>query len=96
MDALQRIGVIVEKVTKEINGVTTPCLEIICVYCHKANYIPMSPETEKNVEDWLSGAGYIQDLCSELSAAERELLISKICDNCWHTLFDTVEEEEGI
>lgn len=40
-----------------------------------------------DVEAWMSGSGYIQDVLAYLSPAEREMLISGICDNCWKRLF---------
>jgi len=47
-----------------------------------------------DVETWLSGSGYIQDILGYLSAAERELLISGTCDVCWKSMFGSDEEDE--
>jgi len=37
--------------------------------------------------DWLSGQGFIQDVMPYLSDAERELLLSKTCGDCFDKLF---------
>jgi len=42
---------------------------------------------EQDIVDWLSGDKYIQDALGYLSAAERELLISRTCDTCWNKLY---------
>lgn len=47
-----------------------------------------------DMHDWLSGSGYIQDVLAYLSAAERELLISGTCDNCWKQMFPEVDDDE--
>ena len=38
-------------------------------------------------EAWISGDKNIKDALSYLSTAERELLISNICDTCWKKLY---------
>tara|TARA_E500000178_G_C16353467_1_gene458536 strand:+ start:266 stop:415 length:150 start_codon:yes stop_codon:yes gene_type:complete len=43
-----------------------------------------------NPEDmllWQAGEGYIQDIFSYLSSAERELIISQTCDDCWKSMY---------
>ncbi len=45
----------------------------------------------RDVESWLSGERYIQDALHYLTAGERELFISRTCDDCWKILFDGVE-----
>jgi hypothetical protein len=50
----------------------------------------------KDMLDWLAGKDFIQDLMPYLSAAERELLISKTCGSCFDKLFlplDTDNDE---
>jgi hypothetical protein len=42
---------------------------------------------------WKDGV-FIQDAMPELSAGQRELLISGTCDKCWDEMFGTSEEEE--
>jgi len=38
--------------------------------------------------------GFAQDCFSYLTAAEREFLISGICDKCWNEMFGGEEEDE--
>lgn len=40
-----------------------------------------------DMEAWISGDKYIQDALDYLTAAERELLISKTCGSCWNNLY---------
>ena len=48
-----------------------------------------------DMEAWISGDKYIQDVLDYLSAAERELLISKTCGSCWDILYpNDVDIEE--
>lgn len=49
---------------------------------------------EDDYIDWKDGKGYIQDLLPYLSAAQRELLISNTCDDCWGGLFGWDDEED--
>jgi hypothetical protein len=70
-------------------------LDVTCKYCGITYQILAN---RQDVEDWMSGSGYIQDLLAYLSPAERELLISGTCDNCWKNMFgqdfDVDEDEE--
>jgi hypothetical protein len=70
-------------------------LEATCVHCGITYTILASHD---DVEAWLSGSGYIQDVLGYLSKAERELLISGTCDNCWKNMFgedfDVDDDEE--
>ena len=43
---------------------------------------------------WKDGSEYIQDIMPELSADDRELLISNTCGNCWIEIFGTEEDED--
>ena len=45
-----------------------------------------------DIDNWMNGNGYIQDILGYLSAAERELLISGTCDNCWKSMFGVDDE----
>lgn len=48
----------------------------------------------EDMVDWLSGQGFIQDIMPYLSAAERELLISATCGNCFDSLFPPLDNAE--
>jgi hypothetical protein len=62
-----------------------------CRYCKVVYQILAN---RGDIQEWLQGSGYIQDVLSYLSASERELLISGTCDNCWKSMFGSCEEEE--
>ena len=67
-------------------------LEVPCRHCGILYTILADRE---DVTAWLSGSGYIQDILGYLSPAERELLISGTCDNCWKNMFgDDLDEDE--
>ena len=70
-------------------------IEIVCKYCRFAYTILANRD---DINEWLSGSGYIQDILGYLSPAERELLISGTCDYCWKSMFgddfDVDEDEE--
>lgn len=60
-------------------------LHITCRICGKVYIVTVEKE---DYEKYKSGEGYIQDIFPYLSAADRELLISQTCDECWHEIFD--------
>lgn len=60
-------------------------LHITCRLCGKVYIVTVEKE---DYEKYKSGEGYIQDIFPYLSAADRELLISRTCDECWHEIFD--------
>lgn len=67
-------------------------MDVPCKYCGVVYQIIADRE---DVTAWLSGSGYIQDILGYLSPAERELLISGTCDNCWKNMFgDDLDEDE--
>lgn len=64
-----------------------------CVICGTPHIIQIA-----NVEGyngWLHNAGNIQDLLPELSANDRELLISGIYKDCFDRMFAGYEEDEA-
>ena len=67
--------------------------EVTCKHCGITYQILANRD---DIEDWLSGSGYIQDILGYLSAGERELLISGTCDNCWKLMFGVAEDEEDV
>ena len=60
------------------------CREVYCVEVDAVGY-----------EQWKAGE-LIQNALPELSAEERELLISKTCDSCWNQLFPEDFDEQGL
>ena len=59
-------------------------LTIQCQMCGMDHSILVDPN---DYLSWQSGKKYIQDALAYLSAAERELLISATCDDCWKSLY---------
>jgi hypothetical protein len=70
-------------------------VQVPCNYCGIEYTIFAKRE---DLASWMMGEGYIQDVLGYLSKAERELLISGICDNCWKNMFgedfDVDDDEE--
>lgn len=66
-------------------------MKVTCSHCSCTYDLLVNPE---DVISWQAGSGYIQDLMPYLTAAERELLISGTCDNCWTNMFGSDEEDE--
>lgn len=64
-------------------------LSIVCRFCGKQYDLKVRL---KDVTDWRGGK-YIQEAFPYLSAAERELLISKTCNSCFDKMFKEVDEE---
>lgn len=66
--------------------VTVPCR-----ICQKKYTLTVWPD---KFQQWQEGNGYIQDLLSDLSAAERELLISGTCGVCFDEMFGTDDDDD--
>lgn len=62
-----------------------------CKYCGIVYQIIAD---RQDVTRWIAGEGYIQDILDYLSPAERELMISGTCDNCWNQMFPEVDNDE--
>jgi hypothetical protein len=56
---------------------------IECKFCQAFYTVPVD---ENAYKDWQNGEGFIQDLMPELSPEERELLLSKTCEECWNVI----------
>lgn len=57
---------------------------IACKYCDKVFTFEVD---EAGFEKWDSGKEFIQEALPDLSAGQRELLISGTCDDCWKQFF---------
>ena len=64
-----------------------------CPICQKEQMVDLSENEYKRYLQFSKGVGNIQDLLPELSASQREALISGICPECWETLKEDIEEE---
>ena len=71
---------------KERNETVT----IICHQCHTKTEIKANTS---DLNDWCNGK-LIQDACPYLSSAERELLISQMCSNCFDELYTCCEHDK--
>jgi len=58
---------------------------IRCKHCREPYIVPI---TEQEYLNWIKKKTFVQDEFPELSAGERELLISQTCDECWNKLFN--------
>jgi len=70
--------------------------QVYDVQCRQCGVVYNILANRDDIQDWLSGSGYIQDILGYLSAGERELLISGTCDNCWKLMFGVAEDEEDV
>jgi len=67
----------------------TDTFYVRCKLCNKEYAILLD---ERDYDAWQNRDRYIQDVLSYLTAAERELLISETCDDCWKNLFGEDDE----
>lgn len=68
---------------------TTKIVPVACRCCGGVYCLEVNTE---GFACWQSGE-LIQNALPELSAEDRELLISKTCDTCWKDLFGDDEEQ---
>ena len=60
-----------------------------CVFCGNVHYVDVN---EDGYKAWVEGA-LIQNALPELSATEREQLISHICPDCQDSIFGVEDDE---
>jgi hypothetical protein len=70
---------------------TTVQARITCVACNGCFVIEVDAE---HYNRWHRGEGNIQDIMPELSAADRELLLSGTCSLCFDKMFECEGDEE--
>ena len=70
--------------------------QIFDVTCRHCGITYQILANRDDIDSWMNGDGYIQDILGYLSAGERELLISGTCDNCWKLMFGVAEDEEDV
>jgi len=56
----------------------------VCRSCNKEKTLPVDSE---RYQKWRDGKGYIQNLFPELSADDRELMLSGTCGDCFDNMF---------
>lgn len=62
---------------------------VVCPSCRKQHFVTVAKDA---YQKWRRGEGLIQNLMPELSASERELLISGVCGFCFDSLFPPEED----
>lgn len=68
----------------------------LCPICHDIHDINVSPSQFENWLRWYfaePGYEHIQDALPELSAKEREVFITGIDDECFQSMYDSIDEE---
>lgn len=68
-------------------------MTIKCVHCNEPVHIPISESRYIRWRDSIP-QNYIQDEFPDLSASQREMFLSGICENCWSIIFP--EEDEDL
>lgn len=63
-------------------------VQVECKDCQEIHNLEVSDEGWK---EWQEGNRHIQDALPELSAAQRELLLTRICGNCFAAIFSGPE-----
>lgn len=58
-------------------------MKIRCVHCGSVKELEVDPVAHKK---WMTGT-LIQDAFPQMSADDRELLISKTCKECWDRIW---------
>lgn len=58
-----------------------------CNWCNKNYAIEMTNDQMVRYEAWKNTGGHVQDYLPDLSADDRELLISGTCKKCWDKMF---------
>lgn len=64
-----------------------------CSYCHKKHIVNVE---EQDYRDWTYKKRLAQECFPYLSSAERELLISGTCEECWNKMFKLFEEDDNV
>lgn len=65
-------------------------LDIMCNSCGQLFIIDVN---KKDWNKYMNHEGYIQDLLPYLTAGERELILSKTCDDCYNKMFELEEDD---
>lgn len=66
-------------------------LEVECRLCGADHVIFVK---NRDYISWMNRDGFIQDIMPYLSAADRELLISNTCGDCFNELFPPLDNDE--
>ncbi len=64
-----------------------------CPYCHKKHIVNVE---EQDYRNWTYKKRLAQECFPYLSSAERELLISGTCKECWNKMFKQFKEDDNV
>ncbi len=73
---------------KEINRINPSLVEVPCDYCHRRIQVPLTDSQQRR---WRGGQ-LIQYAAPELTPAQREVLISGVCGEC----FDRMTSKDAL
>lgn len=65
-------------------------MKINCALCDYPQYLPVSAE---QVARWRSSGDYVQVAFPDLSANQREMLVSGTCGVCWDKMFPPEDDD---
>ena len=65
-----------------------------CPMCGEIQMVVMTKDQYKRYLDWEDRKGCIQDLLPDLTADEREILMTGTCPDCWNKMFGLPPEVE--
>lgn len=66
-------------------------ISVQCKYCLRMCDVAVDLQ---QIKEWIGRGDLIQDFFPDLSAEDREVLLSQTCDECWQKLFAALDEEE--
>lgn len=64
-----------------------------CPCCKKEHVVHLTDDQSMRYKEYVGGNGHIQDLLPDLSADDREMLISGVCPACFAALAEDEEDE---
>lgn len=66
----------------------------IFVECRDCKKVYAITSTVEQLKEYQAGHKKVQDIYPELSPGDRELLISKTCNDCWNKMFGGFDDED--
>lgn len=66
-----------------------------CMWCQKPSSLEMTEEQFARYERMRHTGGHIQDVLPEMSAGDREMLITGTHEACFDSIFGGEEDEDG-
>ncbi len=66
-------------------------LDLICNHCGQLFIINVN---KKDFNKYTNHEKYIQDAMAYLTAGERELILSKTCNDCYNKMFELEDDNE--